>query len=546
MVLFSEERKRSLLEFVQSRVALTRRNGDTCTRLFPIMEWTIRKGIRDYFFGSGPRPERFSRPATLSCRAVRIEIQRVCCTLAEGILSLPGLPFPARRTTDPDLAMVDQEIDSLFEPDSESALTAYLHLLHPADIAELFDHVSEENWPSITRHLSSERLAEVLANLDEEQLETIGQKLRVERLAEAVEHLETDDAADVLADLPDDKSEAILKRLPSEDRADIQSLLAFPEDSAGGIMQREVCKVRGDHCVRDAIEAVRKARDEMDDILEVYVVDEKGVLSGVVYLEDLVLSDENTPISRITHPVASRVTPFVDQEEVAQIFGKYDIATLPVVNEDGRLLGRITFDDIHDVVEEETTEDVLAMAGSSGEEFVYGNDFLKIAVFRLPWLISTLIGSLLTTMLVPLFSNVPGNTIVLASFIPVVMAMTGNVGSQTAMIITRGFAIGRVELHALGRTFYREVSVGIIMGFVAGIVVGIFAFLKIGTPILGAALGLSMICSMSSAALVGVTAPFVFKRLGIDPAIAAGPLVTMGCDVLGISTYLFMAYLVLS
>lgn len=441
--------------------------------------------------------------------------------------------------------MADKDIDILFEPGSESALATYLQLLHPADIAELFDHVDEENWPQITRRLSASRLAEVLANLDEEQLETIGEKLKLERLIEAVEQLETDDAADILADLPEEKSQAILKGLPSQDRAEIQSLLAYPEDTAGGIMQREVCKVREDQTVREAVEAVRKARQEVTDVLEVYVVDGDGVLSGVVDLEDLVLSDEQTPISRIVHPMASRVTPYVDQEEVARIFGKYDIATLPVVDVDGRLLGRITFDDIHDVVQEETTEDVLAMAGTSGEELVYGSDFLKIAVFRMPWLISSLVGSLLTTILVPMFSNVPGDTIILASFVPVVMAMTGNVGSQTAMIITRGLAIGKVDFENLGRSFLREVSVGLIMGLSAGCLVGLFAFVKDGTAILGLALSLSMICSMGSASLVGTLAPALFKRLGIDPAIAAGPLVTTGCDVLGVSIYLLVAYLVL-
>jgi magnesium transporter len=244
--------------------------------------------------------------------------------------------------------------------------------------------------------------------------------------------------------------------------------------------------------------------------------------------------------------VRNQVTPLVDQEEVAQIFGKYDLTSLPVVDQKGKLLGRITFDDIHDVLEEEATEDVMAMAGASSEELVYGTDFFRIAVFRLPWLVSTLFGSLLTTVLVPMFSNVPGDTIVLASFVPVLMAMTGNVGSQTAMIITRGFAIGRVDLATMGRTFFREVSVGFIMGAVAGTLVGLFALVKVGTPILGVALGLSMICSMASAAFVGSMAPAAFKRLGIDPAIAAGPLVTTGCDVLGVSIYLLVAFLVLS
>jgi len=443
--------------------------------------------------------------------------------------------------------MADKEIEILFEPGSESALAAYLQLLHPADVAELFNHVSEENWPKITRRLSAERLADVLANLNEEQLETIGEKLRIERLIEAVEQRETDDAADILADLPDDKSEAILEGLPPEDQEDIKRLLAYPEDSAGRIMQREVCHVEENRCVKDAIEAVRRAREEMDDVLEVYVVDAAGVLRGTVSLEDLVLTDETTPISRICQPITSQATPLMDQEEVAQIFGKYDIATLPVVDAGGRLLGRITFDDIHDVVEEEATEDVLAMAGtSSEEELVYSSDFMKIAVFRLPWLVSSLVGSLLTTLLVPKFSSVPGDTIVLASFVPVVMAMTGNVGSQTAMIVTRGFAIGKVDLEAMGRTVLREISVGVIMGLSAGLLVGLFALLKEGTPVLGVALALSMISSMSAASMVGSTAPALFKRLGIDPAIAAGPLVTTTCDVLGVSIYLFVALMVLS
>ena len=442
--------------------------------------------------------------------------------------------------------MADKDLEILFEPGHEHELDTYLRLLHPADIAELFDLVVEENWPRITRLLSAERLAEVMANLDEGQLDSLGGKLRTERLLEAVESLETDDAADVIADLPEDKAEAILDGLPDEDRADIETLLAYPEDSAGGLMQTELCRVASGRCVRDAIEAVRRAREEIEDIHEVYVVDDQDVLCGVVSLEDLVLSDEDVPIAGIVRPITSQVTPLVDQEEVAQIFGKYDMASLPVVDPQGKLLGRITFDDVHDVLEEEATEDVMAMAGASSEELVYGTDFLRIAMFRLPWLVSSLVGSLLTTILVPMFSNVPGDTIVLASFVPVLMAMTGNVGSQTAMIITRGFAIGKVDMATLSRTFLREISVGFMMGIVAGILVGVFALIKEGTPVLGIALGLSLICSMACASFVGTMAPASFKRLGIDPAIAAGPLVTTGCDVLGVSIYLLVAYLVLS
>ncbi len=443
------------------------------------------------------------------------------------------------------------EIESLFEPGSRSVLEAYLRLLHPADIAELFDFVDEEHWPIITRTLSAERLAEVMSELDDGQLETLGEKINLERLIQVVEELETDDAADMLQELPDEKAEAILDRLEDEERDELETLLAYPEDSAGGLMQVEVCQVNVGLRVVDAIEAVRLAREDLQEILELYIVDDHQILTGTVALQDLVLCQDTLPLVDITHPVQHCVTPEIDQEEVAQLFSKYDLKSLPVVDSTGVLLGRITFDDIQDVVEEEATEDVMVMAGASSEELVYGNDFVRIAIFRLPWLISSLLGSLLTTVLVPMFSTIakdPGDPIVLvlASFVPVVMAMTGNVGSQTAMIITRGLAIGKVELSMMTRTLTREVFVGMIMGISAGILVGIFSFMKNGDPTLGLTLTGSMICSMTLAAVVGALAPAVFKKIGIDPAIAAGPLVTTGCDVLGVAIYLLSAILMLS
>ena len=437
------------------------------------------------------------------------------------------------------------EIESLFEKGSEEVLQSYLNLLHSADIAELFDLVQPDHWPTITSHLSAERLGEVMSELDDGQIEALGSCIKLERLVEVVHELETDDAADVLQELPNARAEAILEALEEEDRGELEILLAYPEDSAGGLMQTELCSVPRGLKVRDAIDAIRVAREEIDEILDIYVVDEGNRLIGTVSLEDLILSQPDQEIATIRAEIRHQVTPGLDQEEVAGLFKKYDLAALPVVDGAGSLLGRITFDDIQDVLEEEATEDVMVMAGASSEELVYGTDFLKIALFRLPWLVSSLLGSLLTTVLVPMFSNVPGDTIILASFVPVVMAMTGNVGSQTAMIITRGLAIGRVEIGTVSRTLVREITVGFIMGLAAGILVGIFALIQNGHPILGITLSTSMIASMSMAAVVGALAPLAFKKLGIDPAIAAGPLVTTGCDVLGVAVYLLVAFLIL-
>ena len=442
------------------------------------------------------------------------------------------------------MAERDVDIDRLFESGAEAALKTYLRLLHPADIAELFNYVDLDDWLVLSSHLEPDVLAEVLTNVDEKQRARLGAMIETADLIRALRELETDDAADVLQDLPENKSAAVLEGL--EDKQEIRSLLAYPEDSAGGIMQTEVCRVRAAATVAEAIEAVRAARDAVDDVLEVYVVDDDGKLVGAVDIEDLLVSNDGDAVSALMKSPDHVLTPDIDQEEVAQIFGKYDVPTRPVVNEEGILLGRITFDDVHDVLEEEASEDIMTMAGVSTEELVYGSNVVRIAMVRLPWLVSSLIGSLVTGFLLAKFSRFADSAFVMAAFVPMLMAMTGNVGTQSAMIVTRGFVIGRVEFATIGRTFMREVGVGIVMGITAGCVVGLTAVLWRGAPIVGLAVGVSMMCSMTMAAFVGVFAPVLFKRVGVDPAIAAGPLVTTGCDMMGVGIYLYVAIMFLS
>ncbi len=435
------------------------------------------------------------------------------------------------------------DIDKLFEPGSEDALATYVRLLHPSDFAELFELVHVKNWEKITTQMTPEELADVLADLNEHQREILGDRIENARLIEVVAELETDDAADVLADLPDEVSAVVLPAL--EDKDDIETLLAYPDDSAGGIMQTEVCRVRGDKHVADAIEAVREFRKTVEDVFDVYVVDPNGRIEGTIALEDLVLSSNNTPIGAIRQPIEVSVTPELDQEDVAILFRKYDVVTMPVVNNKSVLLGRITFDDVQDVLVDEASEDIMAMAGTSKEELLYGSDIFRIALFRMPWLLASLFGALITSQLVPLFSAVPLDTIILIAFVPVATAMAGNVGSQSAMIITRGLAIGKVGLTGLGPTFSREVMVGSFMGVAAGSTVGLFGLLRHGDATLGLALGLAVLASMTAASLLGAGAPILFRRVGIDPAIAAGPLVTTSCDVVGVTLYLLVAVAVI-
>lgn len=436
----------------------------------------------------------------------------------------------------------DVDIDMLFESDQEDALKTYLRLLHHTDVAELFNFVDQANWQQIVAHLTPEQLGMVLADLDERQRELLGEVLTTETLVEVVEELESDDAADVLADLPEEKTDVVLTRLADEE---LEALLAYPDDCAGGIMQTEVCRVGEDKHVEDAIEAVRRSRDDVDDIFKVYVVDSRNRLQGTVKLEDLVLAEPGTLLRDIRHPVEVQINAKLDQEEVAKIFRKYDLPVVPVVDDRGKLLGRITFDDVHDVLEEEHSEDLLTIAGASSQELVYEGAFLRIAMFRLPWLLVSLVGVLISSQLVPLFSVIRTDALILAAFVPVCGAVTGNLGSQCAMIITRGFAIGKVDFSNLRRVLGREMIVGLVMGIAAGSIVGLFGYVRHGDASLGFTLGLSVICSMTASTVLGVVAPAAFKRVGIDPALAAGPFVTTTCDLLSITTYLFVAFLTL-
>ncbi len=442
--------------------------------------------------------------------------------------------------------MSDVDIESLFEPDAEPALQAYLRLLHPADIAELFNIVGEQHWAAITRELPPEHLGEVLADLDEGLRERLGELLRVERLVSAFEELETDDAADVIVHLPEDKQEAVLEALNDPD---IIKLLEYDEDSAGGIMQTEVFRVTSGTPVKDVIEELRRAKEdeEIEDIYTAYVVDDGGRLVGVVSLEELILAKPDTPVNLLGEEPSIQVTPEMDQEEVARLFGKYDVVSVPVVDEDGVLLGRITFDDIHDVLQEEASEDMLQMTGASAEDLVYGGSTLRIAALRLPWLGSSLLGALGAGFLQTLIGRdmSVADVVMLASFVPVLMAMSGNIGSQSAMIVTRGFAIGKVDFSTLGRSFGRELFVGLIMGTVVGLVVMVYSMAQYGDVRLGVALMVSLPLAMMLAALVGVGVPSLFKRIGVDPAIASGPLVTTSCDILAVSIYLTCTVLLL-
>ena len=362
-------------------------------------------------------------------------------------------------------------------------------------------------------------------------------------IGQLVKNLETDDATDVIEDLePQERREALQSLAPAE-RAQVEELLQFAPDTAGGLMQAELAGVNKLQTVQDAIARVRELVEQDIPVHFVYVVDEEERLVGSIDVAHLLVHRGDKSVEEAPEPPVAKVTPDVDQEQVAALFKKYSIVSLPVVDREGRLLGRILHDDVIHVVSEEAEEDALKQAGTSAEELLYRDRVLPIARVRLPWLITTLFGSLISASLIAFFSGVIEQAVILAAFVPVITAMGGNVGTQSATILTRGLATGRVTLGDLASILFREFRVGLVMGAVCGIVVGgagTYLFGD-GNPVLGLVVFLAMLAAMTAAATVGALAPAAMKRFGVDPAIASGPFVTTANDIVGIVIYMSTA-----
>lgn len=443
-------------------------------------------------------------------------------------------------------------VDSMDSDDLRAVLrgddvtcAAFLRLVsHPADIVEALRSLEAEEWPRILRLLEDdETRAEVVTLLEDGEAEELVEHLPPEEVGALVRQMDSDDAADFLAELDPAEQREALDALDAEERKDVETLLSYPEDSAGGIMQVERAEVPDSATIRESIARVRALVDDGVEIHRVYVSDESGRLVGSVDLVDLLLHHGDEPIAKYLQPLIASVTPLVDQEEVAAIFRKYDLVTLPVVDEQGRMIGRIAHDDVVDVLHEEAEEDVLRLAGTDAEELLYKDRALPIARVRLPWLAVNLLGSLMSAALLSMYEPILEQVIVIAAFVPVITAMGGNVGTQSATILTRGFATGRLDLEDVPRLAFKELRVGLIMGSLCGLVVGGIAslFFDGGRGYLGLVVGLAMISAMTAAAVVGALAPAAMKRFGVDPAIASGPFVTTANDIVGIVIYMSTA-----
>ncbi len=436
------------------------------------------------------------------------------------------------------------EVDDLEElvlGGDEKALCNFLALLQPADMAVIFDRLPRDLWPKVVAPLNIAQISDLMEELPDHLRDDLAELLSPNQLTSAFEEMASDGAADVIADLPRPLAKKVLKALPAEDRREVETLLKYPEDTAGGLMQIELVSVLERATVDEAVEAIRANAEEAGDLHFVYVVDDDNRLVGSLSLEQLILARSDTSIGKLVDRDFHCVTTDVDQEEVARMFRRYDLVSLPVVGDQGTLLGRILHDDALDVLEEEVDEDILRMAGAEEPELVYTDQILKIAWVRMPWLISTLLGLTIPALLTRLFQITFPYMATLVPFVLVIGAMGGNIGTQSATIVVRGFATGRVDFDNLGRFLYKETIVSFIIGITCGIIAGAVAILWQDDAILGLTVAISMTAAIIISAILGVLVPYLFRLIKIDPAVAAGPTVTTINDIVAIGIYYLVA-----
>lgn len=436
--------------------------------------------------------------------------------------------------------MRELDLKEIFEQGQDENIRAYLNFLNPLEVVDAFYLISENEYANIVSRLSYRTLANSFPFFERSLFERVIEHLGDDDLVNIFNKMESDDVSHLLRMMEEQRQESIIPKLSNSTQ--IREILSHPEESAGSIMQTEVCLIHPAITVKEAIELIRKQKKILGEVQVAYVVDENKILIGHVQLDDLILSNFNDSIDNITQELKYHVKPEVDQEEAALIFSKYDLSYLPVIDISGRLLGQITYDDIQDVIEEEASEDLLAYVGVSPDESISDIDEsrIKVALGRFPWLVFSISASMITGYILTFFESQMSNAIIFASFVPLIMNTTGNVGTQTAMIITRNFALGANEFGEFRLPLMREFSVGLTLGLLAGVLTSFLIFLAYQDFGLGLRVGITLSVSMTVAALFGMFIPVTFKKLGIDPAIASGPLVTSGCDMLSVSLYLLI------
>ena len=439
------------------------------------------------------------------------------------------------------IKILTDSIKRLLRRRATTHLSNIVSKTHAADLSVVFRSLSISQQHELFNLISDiEQKGILFSELDVDTFLDFVEEIELDDLVEVFEQMPNDDVADLLGRLPEEKADAILEKMEKDESEEVEDLLRYDNDTAGGIMVPDFIALAEDTTAKEAIESLQKEYSDVEMPFYLYVVDDYGKLVGVSSLRQLVLVRPETPLKNFMATDVFSVQTDMDQEEVAKIVARYDILAVPVVDETNRLVGIVTVDDVIDIFRREATEDILKMAGV-GEEFVETKSVLKSTRIRLPWLFASCVGGIIAFIIIGKFEGSLAKIAALAAFIPVIMGMGGNIGTQSSTIVVRGIATGRIEIRDFWSVILKELAIGVILGIIYGLLIGSVAQVRYSMGALAFSVGLAVISSMTVAALVGSMVPMVFARIHIDPAVATGPFVTTAIDIISVTFYFMIA-----
>ncbi|WP_214070311.1 magnesium transporter [Mucilaginibacter sp. dw_454] len=433
-----------------------------------------------------------------------------------------------------------QRIKTALEGD-DAELELVLKEYHPSEIAILFEKLEQEDKERIINILPTVVASDVIAEMDEEHRPgELLINLHPDKRSEIVEELDYDDATDIISQLEEHEQQEILEDIDEEDASSIRALLSYDENTAGGLMNSALICINIDSDKKSALDEIIRQSEEMEEFYTIYVVDEHKVLKGVVSIKDIIKAHADVKVSAIYKDDPIYVKAELDQEEVAKLISQYNLTTIPVVDDNMKLLGRITVDDIIDVMEQESTEDMLKISGVSEDEELSGN-WQEAVKSRLPWLIINLATGFLAAGVVRRFPNVQVAIPAIVAYMTIISGMGGNAATQALAVTVRRISLTDLSDNQAYRTVLKEFLIGLINGAVNGIVVGAFAFFYDGNPLMGLVLFVAMTGNLIVAGLSGAGIPLILKRVGIDPAVASSIIITTFTDCAGFWLTLWLA-----
>ena len=440
-------------------------------------------------------------------------------------------------------AYIDNVRELIANSDNQS-LSQLLEEVHHADIAEILEELNFEEAVFIIRLLDAEKTSEILTELDEDTREKILRELSSEEIAKEIDELNSDDAADIIAELPEEQKNEVISQIEDVEHAkDIVDLLRYDEDTAGGLMGKELIKVNENwtnlHCVKE----MRKQAEDYDKVHTIYVVDDNDVLKGRLSLKSLLTTSTRTPVKEVYNPKITYVRADENDEDVAKTMQKYDLFVVPVVDEMNRLIGQITLDDVVDVIRDEADKDYQMAAGIT-DDVEADDSILQLTKARLPWLVLGLLGGLGAASIMGGFEDALKSYPKLFFFTPLIAAMAGNVGVQSSAIMVQGLANNNIKGSVVNRLI-KEIGLTLLNGLALSLLIAVYGFFQIENSTITMVIALALMIVITIAALIGTFIPILLDRNGIDPALATGPFITTSNDIFGILIYFMIAKLML-